>query len=252
MVYITFGFFNLLFFSYRRKRYKWSNLFVNRLFQIIFTGVFDGLDGTIARTYGKTSRYGDYLDHTIDRIVDIAFILAIAHNSAWIINPIWGWAAALTTLLGSYMGTQAQSVGLGRNYGGFGRADRIVITLVGVLLASLQVFFEIQDPNWMGIDWNPMILIIFISLIGGIYTFFSRFFAAIGDLKELDKQEPLMQIRSPPLKWMSSYLRKITEFRANIAYTRVFMRHSLNQNQRHSQLRGKRMDGTSRFEHCLL
>ena len=165
-------------------------------FLIIFTGVFDGLDGTIARTYGKTSRYGDYLDHTIDRIVDIAFILAIAHNSAWIINPIWGWAAALTTLLGSYMGTQAQSVGLGRNYGGFGRADRIVITLMGVLLASLQVFFEIQDPNWLGIDWNPMILIIFISLIGGIYTFFSRFFAAIGDLKELDKQEPLTNTKS--------------------------------------------------------
>ena len=46
---------------------------------------------------------------------------------------------------------------------------------------------------------------------------------------------------------MSSYLRKITEFRANIAYTSVFMRHSLNQNQRHSQLRGKRMDGTCSF-----
>ena len=94
------------------------------------------------------------------------------------------------------MGTQAQSVGLGRNYGGFGRADRIVITLIGVLLASLQVFFEIQDPNWLGIDWNPMILIIFISLIGGIYTFFSRFFAAMGDLQELDKQEPLTNTES--------------------------------------------------------
>lgn len=166
---------------------------------IILTGVFDGLDGTIARTYGKTSRYGDYLDHTIDRIVDIAFILAIAHNSAWIINPIWGWAAALTTLLGSYMGTQAQSVGLGRNYGGFGRADRIVVTLLGVFLASLQIFFEISDPNWLGIDWNPMILIIFISLIGGIYTFFSRFIAATGDLKELDKQEPLTNTKSTSL-----------------------------------------------------
>ena len=90
----------------------------------------------------------------------------------------------------------SEQLGLGRNYGGFGRADRIVITLMGVLLASLQVFFEIQDPNWLGIDWNPMILIIFISLIGGIYTFFSRFFAAIGDLKELDKQEPLTNTKS--------------------------------------------------------
>ncbi|MAK04950.1 MAG: hypothetical protein CMA03_03570 [Euryarchaeota archaeon] len=168
-------------------------------FLIILTGVFDGLDGTIARTYGKTSRYGDYLDHTIDRIVDVAFILAIAHNSAWVVNPVWGWAAALSTLFGSYMGTQAQSVGLGRNYGGFGRADRIVVTLIGVFLAALQAFFEFTDPNWLGIDWNPMILIIFISLLGGIYTFFSRFFAAIGDLKTLDKQEPLTNTKSTSL-----------------------------------------------------
>jgi len=158
---------------------------------IIFTGVFDGLDGTVARTYGKTSRYGDYLDHTIDRIVDISFLLAIAHNSSWIINPIWGWAAALSTLLASYMGTQAQSVGLGRNYGGFGRADRIVVTLIGVLLASIQSFSQISDPSWLGIDWNPMILVVFISLIGGLYTFLSRFIAASTDLKRLDKQEPL-------------------------------------------------------------
>ena len=61
------------------------------------------------------------------------------------------------------------------------------------------MFFEFTDPNWLGIDWNPMILIIFISLLGGIYTFFSRFFAAIGDLKTLDKQEPLTNTKSTSL-----------------------------------------------------
>ena len=162
---------------------------------IIFTGVFDGLDGAIARTFGKTSRFGDYLDHTIDRIVDVSLLLAIAHNSAWIVNPVWGWAAALSTLFGSYMGTQAQSVGLGRNYAGFGRADRIVVTLIGVFAASMQSYFQISDPNWLGIDWNPMVLIIFSSLMGGMYTFGSRFVAASSDLKALDKQEPLTQTK---------------------------------------------------------
>ena len=143
---------------------------------IILTGIFDALDGNLARTFGKTSRYGDYLDHTIDRIVDLSLILAIAHNSNWIVNPLWGWAAALATLMGSYMGTQAQSVGLTRNYGGFGRADRMIITIIGVLFASLQAHFDISDPIWLGIAWNPLVLVIFISFIGGIYTFFSRFF----------------------------------------------------------------------------
>ncbi len=163
---------------------------------IILTGIFDALDGNLARTYGKVSRYGDYLDHTIDRIVDLSLILAIAHNSEWISNPVWGWAAALATLMGSYMGTQAQSVGLSRNYGGFGRADRMIVTILGVLLASVQAFFDILDPVWLGIELNPLLLIIFISLIGGIYTFFNRFMAASGDLHTLDIQEPLTHTKS--------------------------------------------------------
>jgi len=163
---------------------------------IILTGIFDALDGNLARTFGKTSRYGDYLDHTIDRIVDISLILAIAHNSNWIVNPLWGWAAALATLMGSYMGTQAQSVGLTRNYGGFGRADRMIITIIGVLFASLQASFDVSDPIWLGIAWNPLVLVIFISFIGGIYTFISRFFATSKDLHALDKQEPLTHTKS--------------------------------------------------------
>ena len=163
---------------------------------IIFTGVFDGLDGTIARTYGKVSRYGDFLDHTIDRVVDIALILAISHNSNWILNPVWGWAAAISTLFGSYMGTQAQSVGLGRNYSGFGRADRIVVTLIGVFLSGIQSILEVSDVIKFGIEWNPMVLVILICLIGGIYTFFNRFFSASSDLKILDKQEPLTHTKS--------------------------------------------------------
>ncbi|RAH14372.1 MAG: hypothetical protein CMB56_005640 [Methanobacteriota archaeon] len=163
---------------------------------IILTGVFDGLDGTIARKYGKVSRYGDFLDHTIDRIVDIALILAISYNSNWILNPIWGWSAALSTLFGSYMGTQAQSVGLGRNYSGFGRADRVVVTLIGVFLSTLQSFLEISDFHWLGVEWNPMVLVIFTCTLGGIYTFTVRFFSAGSDLKMLDKQEPLTHTES--------------------------------------------------------
>ena len=94
------------------------------------------------------------------------------------------------------MGTQAQSVGLNRNYGGFGRADRMIITIFGVLLASGQAFFEISDPIWLGIDWNPLVLIIFVSLIGGLYTFFRRFIATSRDLHILDTQEPLTHTKS--------------------------------------------------------
>ena len=40
-----------------------------------FAALCDGLDGQIARKHGKDSAYGDYLDHTIDRIVDVGIIV---------------------------------------------------------------------------------------------------------------------------------------------------------------------------------
>ncbi|MEE3083780.1 MAG: CDP-alcohol phosphatidyltransferase family protein [Candidatus Thermoplasmatota archaeon] len=142
----------------------------------------DALDGAVARTHGKVSKYGDWLDHTIDRLVDLGILIAIGLNTAWIEVTWLGWAAATLTLLGSYMGTQAQSVGLGRNYGGFSRADRLVTIAVGTFVAAMQGFLDKGDltvpesiANLTGIDTlNGLNAILIISLLGGIWTFLTR------------------------------------------------------------------------------
>ena len=93
-----------------------------------------------------------------------------------------GWAAATLTLLGSYMGTQAQSVGLGRNYGGFSRADRLVTTFVGIAIAAMMAFNGQEDvglpssiSDLIGLDGiNPLSAVLVISLVGGIWTFLTR------------------------------------------------------------------------------
>ena len=38
---------------------------------ILLAGILDGLDGALARHQGTDGPYGDFLDHTIDRIVDV-------------------------------------------------------------------------------------------------------------------------------------------------------------------------------------
>ena len=154
---------------------------------VLIAGVFDALDGALARHQGTDGPYGDFLDHTIDRIVDVGILVAIGYNAALVLDPMAGYAAALLTLLGSYMGTQAQSVGLGRIYGGFSRADRLVITLAGLVWAAWQV-----GTGGTGIDittaheyahWallgnpqlNGMTLALAVSFWGGFYTFIVRF-----------------------------------------------------------------------------
>ncbi|MGA0380630.1 MAG: CDP-alcohol phosphatidyltransferase family protein, partial [Candidatus Poseidoniaceae archaeon] len=76
---------------------------------IAFSMILDGLDGQLARQTGQVSRWGDYLDHTLDRLLDAMWVIAIASSPAWVDDPAIGWAAAWFTILGSYMGTQAQA-----------------------------------------------------------------------------------------------------------------------------------------------
>ena len=152
-------------------------------FALLFIAAeLDALDGAVARAYDKVSKYGDWLDHTIDRLVDLSLLIAIGINTAWISVHWLGWAAATMTLLGSYMGTQAQSVGLGRNYGGFSRADRLVTTFVGIFLAAIMAFQSTSDiavpdaiSSLVGFDGiNALSAVLVISLLGGIWTFLTR------------------------------------------------------------------------------
>jgi len=154
---------------------------------VLVAGLFDALDGALARHQGTDGPYGDFLDHTIDRVVDVGLIIAIGYNAAFVIDPLAGWAAALLTLLGSYMGTQAQSVGLGRLYGGFSRADRLVVTLVGLIWAAWQagtggagidISAAHEYAHWAllgNAELNGMTFAIAVSFWGGVYTFVVRF-----------------------------------------------------------------------------
>ena len=149
---------------------------------LLIAAELDALDGAVARAYDKVSKYGDWLDHTIDRLVDLSLLIAIGINTAWISVHWLGWAAATMTLLGSYMGTQAQSVGLGRNYGGFSRADRLVTTFVGIFVGAIMAFRGTADlavpdavANVAGIGGiNSLSAVLVISLLGGIWTFLTR------------------------------------------------------------------------------
>ena len=90
--------------------------------------LFDGLDGSLARAKGEVTRWGDYLDHTIDRVLDAVWVVCIS-ASVFVGDVTLGFAAAFLTSMGSYMGTQAQAVTGSRNYRGFSRADRTILTL---------------------------------------------------------------------------------------------------------------------------
>ncbi|MGC2359258.1 MAG: CDP-alcohol phosphatidyltransferase family protein [Thermoplasmata archaeon] len=100
---------------------------------IFLAGVFDVLDGAVARSTARSSVRGDFLDHVIDRYADIFIVVGIAVSG--FANPILALLALVSLLLTSYMGTQAQAVGQGRLASGLlSRADRLVVLALATFL----------------------------------------------------------------------------------------------------------------------
>jgi phosphatidylglycerophosphate synthase len=166
-----------------------------------FSMILDGLDGQLARQTGQVSRWGDYLDHTLDRLLDAMWVIAIASSPAWVDDPALGWAAAWFTILGSYMGTQAQAVSGGRNYKGFSRADRTILTIAALAITGIFWLIGVQDYSAMPgafehLELSPLTAIVFISGLGGMYTFGIRFLQARKEIIELDIANPMEQPNS--------------------------------------------------------
>ena len=110
---------------------------------VLISGFFDALDGKVARISSKASKRGDFLDHVIDRYSDAMILGAIAVSARCEMS--FGLFAVIGVLLTSYMGTQAQALGLGREYKGIlGRADRIAVLVV---FSLIQYAFEVSDST---------------------------------------------------------------------------------------------------------
>ncbi|MGA2103820.1 CDP-alcohol phosphatidyltransferase family protein [Methanoregula sp.] len=126
----------------------------------------DAMDGAVARETKSQSLRGDFLDHAVDRYADI-FIITGIFASGLVIWPI-GVLALTGVLMSSYLGTQAQAVGVGRYYGGvLGRADRLVLIMLAGI-ATIVYPLTIFSLNWLG--WLLLLFGVF-----GHLTAFQRF-----------------------------------------------------------------------------
>jgi archaetidylinositol phosphate synthase len=143
-----------------------SFLLIAALF-VLLSGFFDALDGQVARVSSKTSKRGDFLDHVIDRYSDAMILGAIAMSSRCEIS--FGLFAVIGVLLASYMGTQAQAMGLGREYRGIlGRADRLaLLVVVSIVQYALEVSDSVYATDVFGhstLAW----LMVYFGLAGNI------------------------------------------------------------------------------------
>ncbi len=105
-------------------------------------GFFDLTDGVIARHQGRTSTFGAFLDSTLDRVVDMALLFAIAMYFQGAGEPLWAWVsgfALVCTVVVSYSKARAESVLPGFKGGWFERAERLVVLMIGAVVGFLKL-----------------------------------------------------------------------------------------------------------------
>lgn len=153
-------------------------LLISSLF-VLMNGLFDAVDGKIAKLTNTASKQGDFLDHALDRYADV-FIVGGLALSQWCDIRL-GFFAMIGMLLTSYMGTQAQAVGYKRVYGGFlGRADRLVILMVSPVVQYVLLQQHIVSLwGFTLLEW-VLILLAFV----GNFTAIQRFYQTLSWFKK--------------------------------------------------------------------
>lgn len=112
----------------------------------------DLLDGTMARMSGGSTRFGAFLDSSMDRVADSAVFGAVAY---WLAteHEYSGVAAALLCLaaggLVSYVKARAEGLGMTCNVGIAERTERLLIVGVGGLLTGLGVDPALEIALWL-------------------------------------------------------------------------------------------------------
>ena len=104
----------------------------------------DLIDGYMARTLGTSSRWGSFLDSTLDRLGDAAIFAGLA---VWFFrggdDPLLGYVALWGLVMGSvtsYARAKAESLGMQAKGGLAERADRLVAVLA---MTGLSVIFDV-------------------------------------------------------------------------------------------------------------
>jgi archaetidylinositol phosphate synthase len=132
---------------------------------LVFGGLADAFDGVVARVQGKTSRYGDFLDHFADRVSDLAVVSGWMLGNA--VRPEVVVLGLLAVMLNGYAGTQVEATYHERNYDSVGRGE-FVLGLVVYPIVS----FVLADNGWAGsrgfglttAEWLTLLLVVMAAL----------------------------------------------------------------------------------------
>jgi CDP-diacylglycerol---glycerol-3-phosphate 3-phosphatidyltransferase len=105
-------------------------------FVIIFAGLFDMVDGRVARATNQVTRFGGFFDSVLDRYSDLALFVGLLVYYGAINRPSYVVLTAIVmtaSVMISYTRTRAENIVPTCKVGFLERPERIVLLIIGAL-----------------------------------------------------------------------------------------------------------------------
>jgi CDP-diacylglycerol--glycerol-3-phosphate 3-phosphatidyltransferase len=115
-------------------------------FVVLFAGLFDTLDGALARSTNRVTRLGAIMDSTLDRLADgvlLLGVLVLLAREGSIMGAALAGAALIASFMVSYIRARAEAAGLESTVGLFTRPERVIVLALGLLLGGLEIALAI-------------------------------------------------------------------------------------------------------------
>jgi len=111
-------------------------------FLIIVAGIFDLLDGAVARHTNRVTKFGALLDSTLDRLSEAVLLFGLLWYFVWqqdtSLEVILIFAIIVGSLLISYVRARAEGLGLDAEVGIMRRTVRILTLSIGLMLSPFE------------------------------------------------------------------------------------------------------------------
>ncbi len=141
---------------------------------MIVANIFDMLDGNVARMTGNVTKFGSFLDSSLDRLSDMAAFLGImifyAGNSPQhsLLNVTLAGIGMIASVMVSYTTARSEGLGVKANVGFLQRPERIVLLIIGAL--------STWDWNSDFFLFNRMPQVLWVLAVGSVWTLVHRMY----------------------------------------------------------------------------
>lgn len=153
---------------------------------LIVANLFDMLDGATARLTGRVTRFGGFLDSTLDRVSDMAAFVGLmvfyARDTEYhsTLNVVLAGLAMVGSVLVSYASARAESLIPKCDVGFLRRPERVVLLIIGALSTH---------PDSESLFANRMPAVLWILAVGSFWTFAYRMYHTWREITRLEAAE---------------------------------------------------------------